>query len=903
MRKLALLLALVFPLAAFGQSGTIYKSKVGNYTSCLSGGVSATCSVASSSGVRGLWFNKLTSDTTATGIGWARSGTERWGLGEDFTAGTRSYFVPVYSDKATPSGSSWAPNDVISVAWGGAELDISAASPRVPGQSGCDGPKFRFNSFWVPGSSSNTYSNAYTLEVYSPTLQTSGAGIWSALFQSVRNAAGSTVDFDSGGIQVNVTGARPALNIINETNAANTRKAFIVAGRGGSTGFGFGTDIPSANTQNWSIYDYTAAAYRLYINPSGDIGIGTASPAVKLDVAGAISATGAGAFGGALSGTNLTLSGTVFLGVRGTTLPATCSVGQEFFDTDALAGQNKYGCTAPNTWTLEGDGGGTVAFSAVSGGTNSTAPMVIGTGASLAASGSGTIAATSVPGTGVSGNITGTAANISGTVLETHGGTGQTSYAQGDLIYASSANTLAKLAKSAVSTRYLSNTGASSGPAWAGINLSDGFDASTALPATNGGTGLFGGTQTALLYWASATAIGASASLGENAIVIGHAGAGGPTGSAATATAGGSIALPTAQTLDIAAHATDGGFMVLKEGADDGSNTFTLKVPDAGLTASKTLTLVAATGNLPASAIEDSGTVSKCAHFNASGILVAASGDCATGGGGTGTVTGVGPGCTTGLCYTNATTTSGTVFSVWEGATSDANQWNINVPADPTAVINWTVPDATTALTFPSGTDTLIGKATTDTLTNKTISYAANTITLTEKLWLPAAGCNNATAAPFWDIPTANPAAPACVTGSNTQKAYLDFPDADGAYSAQTSFALPSGWTGTLAAKIKWLSAITTGNVFWQVSAICVADAETDDPAFNTASTVADAAKGTTNQTNDAAIASVTVTGCAAGELMHLKIARDRTDGSDTLGASSARLIGVELTLIRQVAQ
>jgi hypothetical protein len=42
---------------------------------------------------------------------------------------------------------------------------------------------------------------------------------------------------------------------------------------------------------------------------------------------------------------------------RGTTLPATCAVGEEYFKTDAVAGQNKYGCTATNTWTVLGDGG------------------------------------------------------------------------------------------------------------------------------------------------------------------------------------------------------------------------------------------------------------------------------------------------------------------------------------------------------------------------------------------------------------------------------------------------------------------------------------------------------------------------------------------------------------------
>ena len=41
----------------------------------------------------------------------------------------------------------------------------------------------------------------------------------------------------------------------------------------------------------------------------------------------------------------------------GTILPATCSVGQTFFKTNAPAGQNLYACTAVNVWTVEGGGG------------------------------------------------------------------------------------------------------------------------------------------------------------------------------------------------------------------------------------------------------------------------------------------------------------------------------------------------------------------------------------------------------------------------------------------------------------------------------------------------------------------------------------------------------------------
>lgn len=187
--------------------------------------------------------------------------------------------------------------------------------------------------------------------------------------------------------------------------------------------------------------------------------------------------------------------------------------------------------------------------------------------------------------------------------------------------------------------------------------------------------------------------------------------------------------------------------------------------------------------------------------------------------------------------------------------------------------------------------------ASTTTFTNKTTDCegTGNVCTQPRRIWLPAAGCNNATAGSIWDLPTSNAAVAACVTGTNTQKGVLDFADSS-SLSAQLTHKLPSTWTGTVDANIKWFTAATSGDVVWQLATICVADAETDDPAFNTASTVTDTAKGTTNQTNDAAITTVTVTGCAAGELMHLKILRDSAHASDTL-AATARLIGVELVI------
>ena len=60
-------------------------------------------------------------------------------------------------------------------------------------------------------------------------------------------------------------------------------------------------------------------------------------------------------------------NGQQLLLTRGTARPGTCLVGQVFFDTDESAGQNFYGCTATNIWTLLGDGTGAAGTVSVSG--------------------------------------------------------------------------------------------------------------------------------------------------------------------------------------------------------------------------------------------------------------------------------------------------------------------------------------------------------------------------------------------------------------------------------------------------------------------------------------------------------------------------------------------------------
>ena len=177
----------------------------------------------------------------------------------------------------------------------------------------------------------------------------------------------------------------------------------------------------------------------------------------------------------------------------------------------------------------------------------------------------------------------------------------------------------------------------------------------------------------------------------------------------------------------------------------------------------------------------------------------------------------------------------------------------------------------------------------TDTLTNKTLNAEStgNVITIPFIVQPPLALCNNVTAVLLVSTPATNPGVATCVTGTNTQQGVIAFADAGNDLSIQGHFTLSSDWTGNIDWYGKWNTSATSGNAVWQLQTTCVADAETGDPAFNTASTVTDAAKGTTLQLNDTSISAVTITGCAAGEEFYWKLHRDPAHASDTLGATA----------------
>lgn len=193
----------------------------------------------------------------------------------------------------------------------------------------------------------------------------------------------------------------------------------------------------------------------------------------------------------------------------------------------------------------------------------------------------------------------------------------------------------------------------------------------------------------------------------------------------------------------------------------------------------------------------------------------------------------------------------------------------------------------------------------TSTFTNKTIDPEAtgNVIGLVSKIWLEGAGIDNVTAFSNWDTDTSAAPVATQATGTNvTNRATLDFADGATQQYVYKTFILPADFNATpgVDVKIVWHSSATTGDAKWEVASSCAAAGETLDQAFNTGSTVTTTTNGTANGLNTSSITGLTITGCAASELLTLRLKRLSNDAADTLTVN-ARLVGVEVTVRRSM--
>lgn len=190
-------------------------------------------------------------------------------------------------------------------------------------------------------------------------------------------------------------------------------------------------------------------------------------------------------------------------------------------------------------------------------------------------------------------------------------------------------------------------------------------------------------------------------------------------------------------------------------------------------------------------------------------------------------------------------------------------------------------------VTLPGATVTA---SSSNTFTNKTIDAegTGNVVTIPfTYMWRGATCLAGSAQQDNWNTISGSAPTPECVTGSNVVLGSASYSDAS-TQSMQQIVHLPSDWTGTIDLNLGWHTAATSGNVVWQIQTACVATNESLDPSFNVAQTITVAAHGTANRLNVGSLTSVTTTGCAAGETLFLRVFRDPTHASDTIGSAAS---------------
>lgn len=181
------------------------------------------------------------------------------------------------------------------------------------------------------------------------------------------------------------------------------------------------------------------------------------------------------------------------------------------------------------------------------------------------------------------------------------------------------------------------------------------------------------------------------------------------------------------------------------------------------------------------------------------------------------------------------------------------------------------------------------------------VEDGSNTITTVSKIWLDAAACVEGTASLNWDTPvgTADTApTEACNDTGSIQRPTASF-SGSAVNSFERTIRLPSDWASGENVDLTILYVATAaspaGNVEWDISTVCRAAGETWDASFNTAQTITDA-QAAQNTLNEATQTAVTMTGCAAGEYLTIKISRDGTNDTSN---DAALMIGAEITMRR----
>jgi hypothetical protein len=169
------------------------------------------------------------------------------------------------------------------------------------------------------------------------------------------------------------------------------------------------------------------------------------------------------------------------------------------------------------------------------------------------------------------------------------------------------------------------------------------------------------------------------------------------------------------------------------------------------------------------------------------------------------------------------------------------------------------------------------------------IAAAADLPSFSRSAYFPAAGCAQGIPSSGFDLPSTLFPIPNCY-GTNYAFGTLDYADAANTF-AYVRFVYPAGAT-SVDADLYYLVPATTQATKFTIATVCIAAGSDElNPTPNTAQTLSSTSAGTSNTLTIVTQTALTITGCAPGNEMILKVGRDTTDTStQTLSLRGLRL-------------